>query len=172
MARLPAVAWRSATAFSDAGLSAYNRYRYRVRAVNDAGNSAWSNEASGDTGTGPVLLASTDSLEFGKQTIGQTSVPRDVTLTNAGTGPMQISAITINSSISVKPPALRRARSARICSTMVLTFAEVKVRVACLLAELKLRATHRSPVAVLAAVERRALGLGIDVVDVLAAPRP
>jgi probable HAF family extracellular repeat protein len=86
------------TSYSDTGLSAYIRYSYRVRAVNGAGKSAWSNEASGDTGFGPVLLSSVDTLEFGKLSVGRTSTPREVKLTNVGTAPMTISGITITGS--------------------------------------------------------------------------
>jgi hypothetical protein len=69
-----------------------------VRAANAAGKSAWSNEASGDTGTGPLLLPSPTILGFGKQPVGRTGSPREVRLTNAGTGPLQISEIAITGS--------------------------------------------------------------------------
>ena len=44
-----------APGYTDLNLDAYTHYQYRVRAVNEAGASDWSNEAAGDTGTRPRL---------------------------------------------------------------------------------------------------------------------
>lgn len=89
---------QNTTGFSDTGLAAYTHYRYRVRAVNAAGNSGWSNEASGDTGTGPVLRLSAAGLEFGKQPVGVLSAPRTVALTNLGNAPLSIQSMELTGS--------------------------------------------------------------------------
>lgn len=89
---------QNTTSFSDTGLADYTHYRYRVRAVNAAGNSGWSNEASGDTGTGPVLRLSAASLEFGKQPVSVLSAPRTLTLTNTGNAPLTIQGIDLTGS--------------------------------------------------------------------------
>jgi probable HAF family extracellular repeat protein len=80
--------------YSDAGLESFIRYRYRVRAVNAAGASEWT-EAAGETGIGAVLRVSPTSLAFGKQPVDERSAARSVTLTNRGTGPLTIQRISI-----------------------------------------------------------------------------
>jgi probable HAF family extracellular repeat protein len=82
----------------DTDLAAYTHYRYRVRAVNGFGASAWSGEAGGDTGIGPVLRGSADGLEFGKQPVGTLSAAQDLTLTNAGNGALTLQSISLTGS--------------------------------------------------------------------------
>jgi probable HAF family extracellular repeat protein len=83
------------TSYTDTDLIAYKHYQYRVRAVNPAGSSPWSEEAPGDTGIRPDLLLAPYSLEFEKQAVGTTSVPRTVILTNAGNGPLTIDRVVL-----------------------------------------------------------------------------
>jgi probable HAF family extracellular repeat protein len=84
-----------ATSFTDAGLAPYTHYRYRVRAVNVVGSSAWSNEAASDTGVRPLVQLAPDSLEFDRQPVGTSSPPQTVRLTNAGNGPLVLESILL-----------------------------------------------------------------------------
>jgi chitodextrinase len=52
-------------------------------------------------GAQPLVTLSTTSLTFSNQTVGTTSSPQPVTLTNTGTAPLAISSITISSSAGV-----------------------------------------------------------------------
>ena len=68
----------------------------RTGAVTVADNAAGSPQTVSLTGTGqaPVVGLSPSSLTFGSQTIGTTSGPQSVTLTNTGNGTLSITSIT------------------------------------------------------------------------------
>jgi hypothetical protein len=52
--------------------------------------------ALGGIGVGPVATLSATSLNFGNQSVGTTSVPRLVNLSNTGNAPMTIASITVS----------------------------------------------------------------------------
>jgi probable HAF family extracellular repeat protein len=80
-------------AYSDTGLAPFTRYRYRLRAVNAAGASDWTAEAAGETGIGPVVSVSPTEIEFDKQSVGSSSRPQSIFLTNRGNGTLTIQRV-------------------------------------------------------------------------------
>jgi probable HAF family extracellular repeat protein len=83
--------------FAHTGLQPYHHYAYRVRAINDAGASDWSNVAGGDTGFQAIAQLSTPTgqLAFGSQPLGTSGRPLTLTLTNSGNAPLSISRVTL-----------------------------------------------------------------------------
>jgi probable HAF family extracellular repeat protein len=81
--------------FSDVTVGAYIHYMYRVRAVNAVGASAWSDMASSDVGTGAWASLGWGSHDFGSTPLGSSSDPWALTVTNAGTGTLQIQSLTL-----------------------------------------------------------------------------
>src|SRR5207249_2652335 len=83
------------TAFADTQVGAYIHYLYRVRAVNAAGASAWSDTAAGDVGTGAIASLGWDARDFGSVALGSSSDPLSLSITNAGTGPLEIQSVSL-----------------------------------------------------------------------------
>jgi probable HAF family extracellular repeat protein len=88
---VPDITW-----FRDTDLTAFTHYTYRVRAVNQVGNSDWSNEASGDTGTRPSVRLSWEGESPLRQLVGTSSEPQTLTITNAGNGPLTVGSISLS----------------------------------------------------------------------------
>lgn len=85
----------NSTRYQDTAVDAYTRYTYRVRAVNGAGSSDWSNEVIGDTSVGPRPVLSGSGGEFGEKLLGTGSVVRTISLTNTGGGTLAIRGIRL-----------------------------------------------------------------------------
>ncbi len=68
--------------------------------TDDAAGSPQSIPLSG-TGTMPIASLSPTSVAFGSRSVGATSPPQTVTLTNTGDGPMTVSAVTIDPNFSM-----------------------------------------------------------------------
>jgi hypothetical protein len=89
-----AAAGPDATSYRDAGLTAGTAYDYRVRATNDAGESAYSNEAGVTTPEyRPRLRVPIAGISFGNVNICSTAV-QTTTLYNDGTAPLTVTAVT------------------------------------------------------------------------------
>jgi probable HAF family extracellular repeat protein len=84
----------SSTSYSDTNLAAYAHYTYRVRAVNAAGPSAWSDEVSGDTGILPFGTGLA-GLSFGEQPVGVASDARTLHIMDSGTAPLIVGSIAL-----------------------------------------------------------------------------
>jgi phospholipase C len=67
----------------------------RTASLNFTDNAPNSPQAVPLTGTGTVVQLVPSSLDFGNQTVGTQSPPKSVTLTNTGSQPLNISAITL-----------------------------------------------------------------------------
>jgi uncharacterized repeat protein (TIGR03803 family) len=65
-----------------------------VTIADDAAGSPQAVAVNG-TGTAPVVTLSANNIDFGNQTVGTTSAARSVTLTNSGTGALNIASRTI-----------------------------------------------------------------------------
>jgi probable HAF family extracellular repeat protein len=128
------------TTFAHTGLQPYTHYTYRVRAVNVAGASGWSNEASGDTGFRPLAAISDDrGLDFGSQGVGTPSGAQTVTVTNEGNGPLDIHSITVTgrnasefSLVPAVPTPQTLAPGASLTVSLVFTPAAIGSRTAAL----------------------------------------
>jgi probable HAF family extracellular repeat protein len=82
------------TRFSHTGLKAFEDYTYRVRAINIAGASAWSNEVEADTGVRPRIDLSPPAIDFGAPRVG-TSASQTIDISNPGNGPLTLGAIRL-----------------------------------------------------------------------------
>ncbi len=67
----------------------------RLRLTDDAVTSPQTVELSGTGTPGPWLTTSPSGLKFGRVPVGTTTAAKQVTLTNTGSAPMQISSITL-----------------------------------------------------------------------------
>jgi hypothetical protein len=77
-------------AFSPPLIGAYSS----VLSVNDTGSDSPQSVLITGAGTGPTVGFSSYYLNFANQTVGTTSPPQSVTLTNTGTAPLNISGVT------------------------------------------------------------------------------
>jgi hypothetical protein len=84
--------------FSDGGLVRFATYTYRVRALNGAGPSAWSDGVSAATGVAPLLQVGDDLLEFGSAPVGTSGAMQSLLIRNVGTAPLTITGITLDGS--------------------------------------------------------------------------
>jgi probable HAF family extracellular repeat protein len=83
------------TTFADTSVDPYTHYIYRVRAMDGAGASDWSNEAAGDSGSGAVASLGWNAQDFGSIPLGATSAVFSLTITNRGTAPLTVPSATL-----------------------------------------------------------------------------
>jgi FG-GAP-like repeat/Cep192 domain 4/Protein of unknown function (DUF1573)/Abnormal spindle-like microcephaly-assoc'd, ASPM-SPD-2-Hydin len=92
-----------------------------ITVTDNANNQAGSQQTVPLTGTGSTtaVYLSTGSLAFGSQSIGTTSSPQPVMLTNAGTSPVTISAITVSANFSETNNCTAPLAAGKSCTVQV-----------------------------------------------------